>query len=84
MAPISPATTAWGLPILVISFLAPKTVAVADAPRIVVGVRRNTQVRVSEDVRFDSDQVGFKLTMRMAGVSLAEPASVQVVKAAVS
>ncbi|MFF4393392.1 phage major capsid protein [Streptomyces sp. NPDC001552] len=80
----SPATTAWGLPILVSSFLAPKTVAVADASRIVVGVRRNAQVRVSEDARFDSDQVGFKLTMRMAGVSLAEPASVQIVKAAAS
>ncbi|MFD7626406.1 phage major capsid protein [Streptomyces sp. NPDC059851] len=80
----SPATTAWGLPVLVSGFLAPKTVAVADASRIVVGVRRTAQVRVSEDARFASDQVGFKLTMRMAGVSLAEPASVQIVKAAAS
>ncbi|WP_158943484.1 phage major capsid protein [Streptomyces sp. NRRL S-378] len=80
----SPASTAWGLPILVSSFLAPKTVVVADASRIVVGVRRTAQVKVSEDARFDVDQVGFKLTMRMAGVSLAEPASVQIVKAAVS
>ncbi|MBT2482617.1 phage major capsid protein [Streptomyces sp. ISL-94] len=70
------------------SFLAPKTVAVAvavaDASRIVVGVRRNAQVKVSKDARFSSDQVGFKLTMRMAGVSLAEPGSVQIVKAAAS
>ncbi|WP_143662771.1 phage major capsid protein [Streptomyces sp. CB03238] len=80
----SPAATAWGLPILVSAFLPAKTVVVADASRIVVGVRRTAQVKVSEDARFDSDQVGFKLTMRMAGVSLAEPASAQIIKAAAS
>ncbi|MFI5683796.1 phage major capsid protein [Streptomyces sp. NPDC051636] len=80
----APASTAWGLPILPSAFLAPKTVIVADASRIVVGVRRNATVKVSEDARFDSDQVGFKLTMRMAGVSLAEASSVQIVKAAAS
>ncbi|MFD8210492.1 phage major capsid protein [Streptomyces sp. NPDC059695] len=61
-----------------------KTVIVADASRIVVGVRRNATVRISEDARFDKDQVGFKLTMRMAGVSVAEASSVQVIKAAAS
>ncbi|WP_405950172.1 phage major capsid protein [Streptomyces prunicolor] len=80
----SPASTAWGLPILPSAFLPPKTVAVADGSRIMVGIRRNASVKVSEDARFDSDQVGFKLTMRVAGVSLAETSSVQVVKAATS
>ncbi|MGW0871415.1 phage major capsid protein [Streptomyces sp. NPDC002740] len=80
----SPASTAWGLPILASAFLPPKTVVVSDASRIVVGVRRNATVRVSEDARFDRDQVGFKLTMRIAGISLAEASSAQIVKAAVS
>ncbi|MGW2585531.1 phage major capsid protein [Streptomyces virginiae] len=80
----APATTAWGLPILPSAFLPAKTVIVADASRVVVGVRRNATVRISEDARFDKDQVGFKLTMRMAGVSVAEATSVQIVKAAAS
>lgn len=80
----SPASTAWGLPILPSAFLPAKTVVVADASRIVVGIRRNATVRVSEDARFDKDQVGFKLTMSVAGVSLAESTSVQVIKAAAS
>jgi HK97 family phage major capsid protein len=80
----TPASTAWGLPILPSAFLPAKTVVVADASRIVVGIRRNATVRVSEDARFDSDQVGFKLTMRVAGVSLAEATSAQIVKAAAS
>ncbi|WP_308376819.1 phage major capsid protein [Streptomyces sp. ISL-99] len=78
----SPASTAWGLPVLVSGFLPAKTVVVADASRIVVGLRRNAQVKISEDARFDSDEVGFKLTMRVAGVSIAEAASVQILKAA--
>ncbi|MGV9272643.1 phage major capsid protein [Streptomyces griseosporeus] len=80
----SPASTAWGLPILPSTFLPPKTVCVADGSRIMVGIRRNAAVRVSEDARFDKDQVGFKLTMRVAGVSLAEASSAQIVKAAAS
>ncbi|MBT2524702.1 phage major capsid protein [Streptomyces sp. ISL-99] len=80
----APASTAWGLPILPSAFLPAKTVIVADASRIVVGVRRNATVRISEDARFDKDQVGFKLTLRIAGVSLAEASSVQIVKAAAS
>ncbi|MGW6922511.1 phage major capsid protein [Streptomyces sp. NPDC054950] len=80
----SPASTAWGLPILASAFLPPKTVVVSDASRIVVGVRRNATVRVSEDARFDKDQVGFKLTMRIAGISLAEASSAQIVKGAAS
>ncbi|MFD7263369.1 phage major capsid protein [Streptomyces sp. NPDC059874] len=80
----APASTAWGLPILPSAFLPANTVIVADASRVVVGVRRNATVRISEDARFDKDQVGFKLTMRMAGVSVAEATSVQIVKAAAS
>ncbi|MER6255487.1 phage major capsid protein [Streptomyces sp. NPDC001584] len=80
----TPASTAWGLPILPSAFLAPKTVIVADTSRLYVGVRRNATVKVSEDARFDSVQVGFKLTMRIAGVGLAEASSVQIVKAAAS
>ncbi|MFE4690239.1 phage major capsid protein [Streptomyces sp. NPDC056749] len=78
----SPASTAWGLPILPSTFLPPKTVIVADASRVIVGIRRNATLRISEDARFDRDQVGFKLTMRIAGVSVAEASSVQVIKAA--
>ncbi|MET7482454.1 phage major capsid protein [Streptomyces sp. NPDC005538] len=78
----APASTAWGLPILPSAFLPPKTVVVADGSRVMVGIRRNASVKVSEDARFDSDQVGFKLTMRVAGISLAEASSAQVVKAA--
>jgi len=77
----APASTAWGLPILPSAFLPIKTVVVADGSRVMVGIRRNASVKVSEDARFDSDQVGFKLTMRVAGISLAEAASAQIVKA---
>ncbi|MFD5627164.1 phage major capsid protein [Streptomyces sp. NPDC127072] len=80
----SPASTAWGLPVLTSGHLPSKTVIVADASRLIVGIRRNATIKVSEDARFDSDQVGFKLTMRVAGVSLAEASSVQIVKAAAS
>lgn len=80
----SPASTAWGLPILVSGFLPAKTVVVGDASRLFVGIRRNAQVKISEDAGFTSDKVGFKLTMRVAGVGVAEAASVQVVKAAAS
>ncbi|WP_432029251.1 phage major capsid protein [Streptomyces sp. 1222.5] len=80
----SPASTAWGLPILASAFLPAKTVVVADASRLVVGVRRNATVSMSEDARFDKDQVGFKLTMRIAGISLAEASSAQIVKGASS
>ncbi|MFC9289159.1 phage major capsid protein [Streptomyces sp. NPDC057052] len=80
----SAANTAWGLPVLVSGFLPSKTVVVAAADRIKVGVRRNALIKISEDARFDKDQVGFKLTMRVAGVSLAETSSVQIVKAATS
>jgi HK97 family phage major capsid protein len=59
-------------------------VIVADASRIKVGIRRSVLIKVSEDARFDQDQVGFKLTMRVAGVSVAEASSIQIVKAAAS
>jgi HK97 family phage major capsid protein len=80
----SPASTAWGLPVMVSGFLPAKTVVVADASRLFVGIRRNAAIRISEDARFSSDQVGFKLTMRVAGVGVAESSSVQVIKAAAS
>lgn len=80
----SPASTAWGLPILTSGHLPAKTVIVADSSRLVVGIRRNATIKVTEDARFDSDQVGSKLTMRVAGVSLAEASSAQIVKAAAS
>ncbi|MFD3654241.1 phage major capsid protein [Streptomyces sp. NPDC058620] len=80
----APASTAWGFSILSSAFLPAKTVIVSDASRVVVGLRRNATIRISEDARFDKDQVGFKLTMRMAGVSVAEATSVQVIKAATS
>ncbi|MBK3532434.1 phage major capsid protein [Streptomyces sp. MBT67] len=78
----APAATAWGLPILPSTFLPAKTVIVADASRVIVGIRRNATIRISEDARFDRDQTGFRLTMRMAGVSVAEAPSVQIIKAA--
>lgn len=78
----SPAATAWGLPILPSAFLPGGTVVVADGSRLTVGIRRNATVKVSEDARFDSDEIGFKVTIRVAGVSLAEPSSAQIVKAA--
>ncbi|MFI8255321.1 phage major capsid protein [Streptomyces filamentosus] len=78
----SAASTAWGLPILPSAFLPPKTAIVADSSRVMVGVRRNPTIRISEDARFESEQIGFRLTMRMAGVAIAEPSSVQVIRAA--
>ncbi|WP_030217291.1 phage major capsid protein [Streptomyces bikiniensis] len=80
----SAASTAWGLPILPSAFLPPNTAIVADGSRVMVGVRRNPTIRISEDARFESDQVGFCLTIRMAGVAIAEPSSVQVIRAASS
>jgi HK97 family phage major capsid protein len=78
----SPANTAWGLPVHVTSALPAKTVIVADASRLFFGVRRNASIQISEHAKWDSDQVGFKVTMRIAGVGVAEAESVQVIEAA--
>ncbi len=79
-----PAKGALGLPILVSSNLPTKTVIVADASRIFVGIRQAAEIAVSEHVSFDTDQVAFRLTQRLAGLQVAEATSIQTIVASAS
>ncbi|MFE4419788.1 phage major capsid protein [Streptomyces sp. NPDC056817] len=78
----TPLTTVWGLPLLVSSNIPAKHAIVCDASRIFFGIRSQAQVSASEDFRFDRDQVAFRLVVRVAGTSVAESSSVQVIKGA--
>jgi HK97 family phage major capsid protein len=80
----SPANTAWGLPVLSSASLPAKTAIVADGTRIFFGLRQAAEVRLSDQMRFDQDQTAFRLTMRVAGIRVAEASSVQIVKGAAS
>lgn len=77
-----PASAALGLPIRVSANLPVKTAIVAAGDRIFVGVRQDVSVKVSEDARFEYDQVGYRLTTRVAGLVVAEAGSVQRITAA--
>lgn len=80
----SPTTAGVGLPLLVAGNLPAKTVLVADGSRVFVGIRRDVTVKVDESAGFTSDTVGFKVTARLGGVSVAEATSVQWIQAATS
>lgn len=80
----SPTTAGVGLPLLVAGNLPAKTVLVADGSRVFVGIRRDVTVKVDESAGFTSDTVGFKVTARVGGISVAEATSVQWVQAAAS
>jgi HK97 family phage major capsid protein len=72
-----PAKAALGLPLLPSISLPAKTVIVADASRIFVGVRKDVRLARSEQWKFDSDAIGYRATYRIAGVRVAEATSVQ-------
>jgi HK97 family phage major capsid protein len=78
---LSPASTAWGLPVLTSANIPAGTAIVADGSRVFIGIRNDVSVAVSDQVRFDYDQVAFRATLRVAGVNVAEAASVQVLTA---
>ncbi|WP_130494384.1 phage major capsid protein [Motilibacter rhizosphaerae] len=84
----SPTTTptdrAAGLPLLVSANLPARTVIVADASRIYVGVRRDVNIAYSADAFFGADSLGLRLTYRLAGINVAEATSVQILKASAS
>ncbi|MBL1099132.1 phage major capsid protein [Streptomyces coffeae] len=76
----TPLTTVWGLPILVSANVGTKTAIVCDASRIFFGIRSQAYINASEDFRFDRDQVTYRIVVRVAGTSVAEASSVQVIK----
>lgn len=75
----TPLTSVWGLPLLVSSNVPAKHAIVCDASRIFFGIRSQAYINASEDFRFDRDQVAYRLVVRVAGTSVAESSSVQVV-----
>ena len=72
-----PAGAAWGLPILVSSNVPVRTVIVADASRIYVGVRRDLTINRSDEYGYGEDLVSWRVTSRWAGIRVSEATSVQ-------
>ncbi|MGK5682505.1 hypothetical protein [Actinoplanes sp. URMC 104] len=64
-----------GLPILPSANVPVRTVFVADATRLYVGVRRDLTLNVSQDYQFGNDVTSWRLTYRLAGVRAAEATS---------
>ncbi|MEV6300400.1 phage major capsid protein [Actinoplanes sp. NPDC051861] len=79
-----PMSQAWGLPILPSANLPVRTVIVADASRIYVGVRRDIRLNRSDEYGYGEDVVSWKGTARYAGIRVAEATSVQKIVAAAS
>lgn len=77
-----PARAALGLPLYPTANLPARTVIVCDASRVFVGVRRDIRLARSEEYKFDSDVVSWRATYRVAGISVAEATSTQVIVAA--
>ncbi|MFD9520014.1 phage major capsid protein [Streptomyces sp. NPDC059979] len=76
----TPLTTVWGLPLVVASNLPSQHAIVCDASRIFFGIRSQAHVNASEDFRFAHDQVAYRVVVRVAGTSVVEAPSVQVIK----
>jgi HK97 family phage major capsid protein len=71
--------TAWGLTLAPSSAVPAKTAIVMDASRTYLGIRDEVRVSIDESARWESDQIGYKVSMRVAGMAVAEASSVQVV-----
>lgn len=78
------ATRGLGLPICVSANLPARTVIVADPTRIHVGLRFDVRMAVSEDYAFNKEVTAFRATYRIAGLAVAAPAALHVIKAAAS
>ncbi|WP_327009472.1 phage major capsid protein [Dactylosporangium sp. NBC_01737] len=72
-----PSKAAMGLPLLPTINLPARTVIVADATRVWVGVRRDVRLARSEEWKFQEDSLGYRATYRIAGVRVAEATSIQ-------
>ncbi|MGN9917665.1 phage major capsid protein [Micromonospora palomenae] len=72
-----PAKAAMGLPLLPTMNLPVRTVIVADASRVFLGIRKDVRLARSESWKFDSDSIGYRAVIRVAGLRVAEAASVQ-------
>ncbi|MFC4067989.1 phage major capsid protein [Actinoplanes subglobosus] len=79
-----PAGAAWGLPILPSANVPARTVIVADASRVYLGVRRDVTVKRSDEYAFGEDMSSWRATSRWAGIRVAEATSVQKIVAAAS
>ncbi|AVT39389.1 phage major capsid protein [Plantactinospora sp. BB1] len=79
----NPARTAQGLPIFASNNVPARSVIVADMSRVFFGIR-STKLDISDDAYFDTDEVGFRLVHRAAGLIVAEPDSVIWIEAAAS
>jgi HK97 family phage major capsid protein len=79
-----PTSAAWGIPILPSNNVPARTVLVADASRVYIGVRRDVTVLRSDEYGFGEDLVSWRATARWAGIRVAESTSVQKVVAAAS
>lgn len=76
----TPFNTVWGLPLLVSSNIPAKTAIVCDMSRVFFGIRSQAYINASEEFRFDRDQVAYRIVVRVAGTSVAEASSIQVIK----
>jgi len=79
---LSGANSAWGLTLVPSSAVPAKTAIVLDGSRVYLGIRDEVRVSIDESARWESDQIGYKVSMRVAGLAVAEATSVQVVKGA--
>jgi HK97 family phage major capsid protein len=71
----SPLAQAQGLPILASNNLPVRSVLVVDGTRIFFGTR-STRLQVSDSAYFQTDEVGFKLVHRVAGLVVGSAADV--------
>ncbi len=73
-----PLSVAKGLPLLPSANVPARTLIVADATRVFLGVRRDVRLSLSTDFAFNQDVTSFRATYRVAGIRTAEPTSVQI------
>jgi HK97 family phage major capsid protein len=73
-----PLDIAKGLPLLPSANIPARTLIVADASRIYLGVRKDVRLALSTDLAFDKDVVSYRATYRIAGIRVAEATSVQI------
>ncbi|MBM0236253.1 phage major capsid protein [Micromonospora sp. ATA32] len=59
-------------PIVPVAGIPVKTALLLNTNRVYCGIRKDVEVKVSEDVYFETDQVGLRSIVRAAGVHVAE------------
>jgi hypothetical protein len=57
-------------------------VTVVAGDRLFLGIRQDVSIAMSGDALFAQDSMSIRATMRVAGLLVAEPSSVQIIRAA--